>query len=80
MNRVQIEDRLDLIIDVYVFTRNTNFLTAGQRICLTMERVALMRCLDLIKENPFRLATPKYTLPAELDLKVKFLYKKAKSI
>jgi hypothetical protein len=79
MNRMQLENRIEVLLRVYRYTRNTKMLSTGQRICLTMERAACMRAIDLIKETQITVAVPKYTLPVELHSKVQFLNQKAQS-
>lgn len=79
MNKYQLQERIDLLLMVYRYTRYNNYLTTGQRICLTMERAACMRAIDVIKEKQLPNALPKYSLPTALNNKVMFLAQKAKS-
>ena len=79
MNKTQLQERIDLLLRVYCYTRHNNYLRTGQRICLTMERAACMRAIDVIKEKQILTALPKYRLPAALNNKVMFLAQKAKS-
>lgn len=79
MNQTQLEERIDMLLRVYRYTRCSKELTTGQRICLTMERAACMRAVDVIKETGATIALPKYTLPQALNNKVLFLNQRAKS-
>lgn len=77
MNFYEIEDRLNTLMLVYSYTRDHAGLTIGQRICLTMERVACMRALDKIREQGYTEVTLTYQIPEALNEKVKFLRPKA---
>jgi len=75
MNKSQIIERIDLLLDVYRWSlRGNRGLSAGQRICLTMERAKLMAALDEIAEGSGT-AMPTYTIPAHLEEKVQHIYK-----
>ena len=76
MNKTQIIARIDLLMAVFHWTIEHNIgLNAGQRICITMERVALLRCLEAIRANPYLTPLPKYVLPPALNEKVVHIYR-----
>ncbi|NJB36360.1 hypothetical protein [Croceivirga sp. JEA036] len=74
MNKAQIIIRLDLLIAVQRYTKLNGTLSAGKRICISMERASLMHCLDQLAETPNVLVTPKYVLPKALDREVQQVY------
>lgn len=75
MTKVQIYNRLEILMDVFHYSIKNQLLSNGKRICITMERVQLLRCLDKLKENPFSEPKPKYTIPHELNEKVLHIFK-----
>lgn len=65
MNKDQIAQRIQDLINVHSWTNHNNqILSAGQRICLTQERAALMEVLEMHHINA------KYTIPNHLEAKV----------
>lgn len=74
MTKIEITDRIDLLITVQEWSKTNNTLTIGQRICISQERAALMRCLDYINEYERPSAEPGYTLPRHLNEKVLHLF------
>lgn len=76
MNSRDVQIRLDKIMTVYRWTlKHNRGLNNGQRICITMERVALIRCQQRQWQNPFLQVTPQYSLPPLLNEKVNHIYK-----
>ncbi|MDO6808116.1 hypothetical protein Q4603_05835 [Zobellia galactanivorans] len=73
-SKQEIIQRLDLLIDVQSWSKNNNTLSAGQRICISQERAAQMRCIDIINEDPTAEPKPRYVLPAHLEAKVQHLH------
>ncbi|WP_425628832.1 hypothetical protein [Cellulophaga lytica] len=74
MNKQQVYDRINVLMNAYHWSLNNNkILSAGQRICITMERVQLLRCLEQLKAEPFMLVKPKYSIPAHLEEKVQHI-------
>lgn len=74
MTKLQIYNRLDILMTVFHYSINHGLLSNGKRICITMERVQLLRCLGKLQENPFLDPMPKYTLPLDLNEKVLHIY------
>lgn len=70
MNLEEINDRMDLLEGVQRWSKLNNTLSAGQRICISQERAALMRARNVINEENVHQAKPSYTLPPELNAKV----------
>jgi len=74
MNLEEINDRMELLEEVQRWSKYNDTLTAGQRICISQERAALMRARNVINEENVHQTSPSYTLPPELNAKVRHLY------
>ncbi len=74
MKKDIILDRINLLKSVQEWSKTNQTLTIGQRICLSQERAAQMRCLDYLNENPKAAVVPKYELPRHLEEKVQHLF------
>lgn len=77
MKAYELQQRIDTLLRVYRYTREHAGLTTGQRICLTLERVACMRALSKIKELGYTEAVPAYQVPDHLEQRIAFLEPKA---
>jgi hypothetical protein len=74
MTRVQIFKRLDILMSVYHYSIANGLLSNGKRICITMERISLIRCAEKITEMPHSEPKPSYTIPTHLELTVQHIY------
>lgn len=76
MTRTQLQVRFDYLGTALELSRgNFGYFSAGQRICLHMERSAIFSAIDLIDLGDNDTAEPKYSIPLPLEKKCKQVYK-----
>lgn len=72
MKRLEILSRIEILRDAFAYSLEYGVLNAGQRICLTQERVAWLEVLEWIEIEP---TEPKYVIPKHLELRVQAITK-----
>lgn len=75
-----INNRIELLKTVFAYSlAYRNALSIGQRICISQEHAALLRCREvLIDKN--KVITPRYVLPDHLEEKLQKTHQHIKNI
>ncbi|MCB0376281.1 MAG: hypothetical protein KDD04_10210, partial [Sinomicrobium sp.] len=79
MSNKEIHDRIDLLKNAFAYSLEYGMLTVGQRICLSQERAAWLRVLDILEqEDPEDMPKPFYVIPRHLEDNVAFIIQRIK--
>lgn len=75
-----INNRIELLKTISAYSlAYKNALSVGQRICISQERAALLRCIEALTDKN-KVIAPRYVLPDHLEEKLQKIHQHIKNI